>query len=202
MAAVIIAAFWAVRIVTRNRDWRDNVAFYTATLAISPDAYYIHNNLGTEYWEQVTIRRPQTNGTPRYAWRPRASTLCTTSAWWPSRKRHYRQAEILFLRALAIRPNYSDAHLDLGENLRSHGQAQEAEAQLRAAENLSPLSVRAHNTLSEFYLDRRRLEESEAEARRSVEIEPTPQGYWDLGLAEWLKGDRAAPSTLFWTRRR
>ena len=61
------------------------------------------------------------------------------------------------MRALAIRPNYSDAHLDLGKTYEATGGLQEAEAQLRAAENLSPLSVRAHNALSEFYFDRRQL---------------------------------------------
>ena len=45
----------AFRIVARNRDWRDNLTFYTATLAVSPDAYYIHNNLGTVYWAQGNI---------------------------------------------------------------------------------------------------------------------------------------------------
>ena len=51
VAAGLIAALCMLRIVTRNRDWRDNFTFYTATLAVSPDAYYIHNNLGTVYWD-------------------------------------------------------------------------------------------------------------------------------------------------------
>ena len=79
-----------------------------------------------------------------------------------------------------------DAHLDLGKTYEATGRLSDAEAQLTAAESLSPLSVRVHLALSEFYFDRRRLPESEAEAHRSVEIEPTPQGYWDLGLAEWV----------------
>ena len=112
-------------------------------------------------------------------------------------EKHYPEAENLFLRALAIRPNYMDAHLDLGKTYEATGRLKEAEAQLLTAENLSPLSVRAHNALSEFYFDRRQLRESEAEARRSVEIEPTPQGYWDLGLAEWLKGDRSGAERAF-----
>ena len=66
-----------------------------------------------------------------------------------------------------------------------------------AAEKLSPLNVRVRNTLSEFYFDQRRLPEAEAEARRSLEIEPTTQGNWDLGLAEWLKGDRPAAERAF-----
>jgi Flp pilus assembly protein TadD len=74
---------------------------------------------------------------------------------------------------------------------------EEAEAQLRTAEELAPLSVRAHNALSEFYFDRRQLRQSEAEARRSVEIEPTSDGYWDLGLVEWLEGDRMGAERAF-----
>ena len=55
LAAGLIATLWVFRIVTRNRDWRDNVTFYAATLAISPGAYHIHNNLGTVYWDQGNI---------------------------------------------------------------------------------------------------------------------------------------------------
>ena len=65
------------------------------------------------------------------------------------------------------------------------------------AENLSPLKVRAHNALSEFYFDRQQAGEAEAEARRSVEIQPTPQGDWDLGLAEWRQGNFAGAERAF-----
>lgn len=112
-------------------------------------------------------------------------------------EKRYPEAENLFLRALAIQPNYMDAHLDLGKTYEATGLLKQAEAHLLTAENLAPLSVRAHNALSEFYFDRRQLRGSEAEARRSVEIEPTPQGYWDLGLAEWMKGDRSGTEHAF-----
>ena len=55
VAACVLAMLAVLRITTRNGDWRDNVTFYTATLAVSPGAYYIHNNLGTEYWNQGNI---------------------------------------------------------------------------------------------------------------------------------------------------
>ena len=35
------------------------------------------------------------------------------------------------------------------------------------------------------------------EARRSVEIQPTTQGEWDLGLARWMKGDRSGAERAF-----
>jgi tetratricopeptide (TPR) repeat protein len=197
IAAGLIATLGVARIVTRNRDWRNNLTFYTATLAISPDAYYIHNNLGTVYWAQGNIPAAEKEWrtalrlapTSEYAWRNLGMAAIA--------QKQYREAEDFSLRALAIRPNYSDAHLDLGKTYRDTGRLQEAEAQFRAAENLSPLSFVVHNTLSEFYFDQRRLPEAEAEARRSVEVEPTPEGYWDLGLVEWLKGDRGGAERAF-----
>ena len=41
------------------------------------------------------------------------------------------------------------------------------------------------------------LDKAEEQARRSVEIQPTTQGEWDLGLAEWMKGDRVGAERAF-----
>jgi len=197
LAAGLIATLWVFRIVTRNRNWRDNITFYTATLAVSPDAYYIHNNLGTVYWGQGNISAAEKEWRTALRLAPASEYVLHNLGLVANAEKHYPEAQDLFLRALAIRPNYSDAHLDLGRTYEAMGRLQEAETQLRAAESLSPLSLRAHNALSEFYFDRRRLRESEAEARRSVEIEPTPQGDWDLGLVEWLQGNRSGAERAF-----
>jgi tetratricopeptide (TPR) repeat protein len=197
VAAGLIAVCCVLRIVIRNRDWRDNITFYTATLKISPEAYHIHNNLGTVYWAQGNIPAAEAEWRTTLRLAPTDEYALHNLGLAENEEKHYRVAEVLFLRALAIRPNYSDAHLDLGKTYEALGRLPEAEAQLRAAEDLAPLSVRAHNALSEFYFDRRRLPESEAQARRSVEIVPTPQGYWDLGLAEWLKRDRRGAESAF-----
>jgi len=197
LAAVVIMTLGAFRIVKRNRDWHDNVTFYTATLAVSPDAYYIHNNLGTEYWQQGNMAAAENEWRTALRLAPTSEFVLHNLGLVADAQKHYPEAEGLYLRALEVRPNYSDAHLDLGKTYEAMGRLQEAESQLRAAEYLSPLSVRAHNALSELYFDRRQLPEAEAEARRSVEIEPTPQGYWDLGLAEWVRGDRHGAERAF-----
>ncbi|MGO8790016.1 MAG: tetratricopeptide repeat protein [Terriglobia bacterium] len=197
VAVGLIATLCVIRIATRNRDWRDNLTFYTATLAVSPDAYYIHNNLGTVYWLQGNIPAAALEWRTALRLAPESEFALHNLGLVANERKNYREAEILFLHALAIRPNYSDAHLDLGKAYEATGRLQEAEAQFRAAESLSPLNLRVHNTLSEFYFDRRRLRESEDEARRSVEIEPTPEGYWDLGLVEWLQGNLTGAEHAF-----
>ena len=197
VVAGVLAVLCLVRIVTRNRDWHDNITFYNATLAVSPRAYYIHNNLGTVYWAQGNVAAADKEWRIALRLTPTNEYVLHNLGLVALTEKQYPQAEAFFLRALAIRPDYSDAHLDLGRTYQAAGRMQDAEKQLTAAVGLSPLNVRAHNTLSEFYFDRRRLPEAEAEARRSVNIEPTVQGYWDLGLAEWVQGNRPGAERAF-----
>ena len=112
-------------------------------------------------------------------------------------EKDYPRARAFFRAALIMQPNYSDAHLDLGVTYQAMGMPEKAETQFIKAERLSPLNVRLHNTMSEFYLDQRDLDKAEEQARRSVEIQPTTQGEWDLGLAEWMKGDRVGAERAF-----
>jgi protein O-mannosyl-transferase len=196
-AACLLAALCTFRIVTRNRDWRDDATLYTRTLEVSPNAYYIHNNLGTVYW-----RRGDREGAGK-EWRealqlaPNSEYVLHNLGLLAMEEKHYEEAEGFFLRALQIRPNYMDAHLNLGKTYEAMERLQDAELQLRAAVALSPLSVRAHNTLGEFLFDRRRLSEAEVEFRRALEIEPTRDSYWDLGLVDWMRGDRAGAERAF-----
>jgi tetratricopeptide (TPR) repeat protein len=197
VAAGMIAVLCVFRIVTRNRDWRDNVTFYTSAITNSPDAYYMHNNLGTVYWGQGNFAAAEKEWRIAVRLAPGSEYVWHNLGLVANAKKNYPQAVACYSRALALQPKYADAHLDLGIVYKATGRLKEAEAELRTAENLAPLNVRAHNTLSEFYLDQRQADEAEAEARRSVEIVPTPQGNWDLGLAEWLKGDRKGAERAF-----
>ena len=197
IAAGLLASLCVVRIVTRNRDWRDNLTLYGATLEIAPDAYYIHNNLGAEYWARGNIAAAQKEWQIVLRLAPTSEYALHNLGMVANAQRHYGEAEEFFLRALAIRPNYSAAYLDLGKTYQATGRLKAAEAQFRAAEKLSPLSFLVHNALSDLYLEQRRLDESEAQARRSVEIQPTPEAYWDLGLVAWLREDRSGAERAF-----
>jgi tetratricopeptide (TPR) repeat protein len=197
LAAALIATLWAVRIVARNREWHDNLTFFTATLKVSPDAYYMHNNLGTEYWQMGNIPAAKKEWITALKLSPKSEFVLHNLGLVAHAEGNYPKARAFYLYALTIRPNYMDAHLDLGKTYDAMGLLDNAKAEFIEAEKLSPLSARVHITLSEFYLDRRELNEAEAEARRSVEIQPTTQGEWDLGLAKWLQDDRAGAERAF-----
>ena len=53
---------------------------------------------------------------------------------------------------MRLRPNYTDAHLNLGRLYEDMGRNRDAEIQLQAAAALAPLDVGARNELGKFYL--------------------------------------------------
>jgi tetratricopeptide (TPR) repeat protein len=186
-AALLLAMLSLIRIVIRNRDWKDDTTFCRSTLAMSPEAFLIRNNLGVIYWNQGETKAAEQEWRKAYELAPEHELILHNLGLAALQEKRYDEAVGYFQRALAVRADYADAHLDLGRTYREMGQLDDAELQLRAATALSPLSVRGHNTLGELYFDERRLNEAEKEFHLSIESEPTREGYWDLGFVYWMK---------------
>lgn len=74
--------------------------------------------------------------------------------------------------ALAINPNFFDAHVGLGVALSVLGTLDEAEASFRKAVALKPDSSEAHNNLGRILLDQGRAHEAEASIRRALALDP------------------------------
>jgi tetratricopeptide (TPR) repeat protein len=55
IAASAIIAGLALLTVARNPVWRDEKTFYTSTLAVSPDASMMHQNLGRVYYQEKNL---------------------------------------------------------------------------------------------------------------------------------------------------
>jgi protein O-mannosyl-transferase len=179
--AVALAASCCVRIVARNRDWRGDIQLYTVTLAASPDAYPIRNNLGTVYWHLGNIRAAEREWNEALPFNPQNAIVLNNLGLICAQEKRYNDAIEYFLRAIRLKPNYTDPHLNLGSAYMEIGRTEAAELQLRAAVALSPLNTRAHNELGKLYLGAGRLSEAEEQFRRSVESEPNVVAYDSLG---------------------
>ena len=55
-AFAVVVALSVVRIVVRNRDWRDELTFYTRTLAISPNSFEMRESLGVVYYNRGDLK--------------------------------------------------------------------------------------------------------------------------------------------------
>ena len=176
-----VAALAATRIVLRNRDWRNDVVLYTRTLAVSPDAYPIRNNLGTVYWMQGNVAAAEREWRATLEANPANAIVLNNLGLVMSKEKRFPEAVAFFRRAMRRKPNYTDPHLNLGSVLRQMGDDSQAELQLRAAVALSPLNTHARNALGQLYLDSGRWSAAAEEFHHSVESEPNPVGYDALG---------------------
>jgi len=191
------AAGCVVRVVTRNPVWRDDMRLYTRTLAVSPNAYYMHNNLGVVYWSQADLKSAEREWTEALRLAPNATIVLDNLAMFNLTFRHYDESVGYSLRSLAVDPNNPEAHINLGSAYLETGNIEQAELELRAAVALAPLDAKARAALGELYLKQLHLPEAEEQFRRSLEAQPNLRGYVGLGIVRWRRGDRQQAERLF-----
>jgi Flp pilus assembly protein TadD len=189
LAAIPLAVLAVARVVTRNRDWKNETTLYQRTLAVSPDAYVIHTNLGKIYWEhgQSDLAEQEWQTAARLC--PNVPVTLNNLALLLTSEHRYDEAVSDLKRSLQISPDDTMAHIDLGIAYDEMGRSQDAEQELRTAVRLSPLSVLARNRLGEIYNTEGRFADAEAQFRASLRIEPNLGAWLGLGLARWRQGD-------------
>lgn len=195
-ALLLIAGAYITRIVTRNPDWSDDVALYTKTLAFSPDAYHIRNNLGTVLWRQGNVAGAEQEWQRALANQPKNAIVLNNLGLVRSHQKRYEEAMEYFRRAMRLKPIYTDPHLNLGITLLEM-ENPEAEVHLRAAVALAPLNVDARNKLGKLYLDSGRWEKAKEQFTHSVENQPNATGLEGLGEIEARHGDLALAEARF-----
>jgi Tfp pilus assembly protein PilF len=176
-----VAALGTLRIIIRNRDWRNDVVLYTRTLEQSPGAYPILNNLGTVYWQDGQIDQAEDVWRRAIAVAPGSAIVLNNLGLVASRRKRYEDAVSLFTRAIALKPNYTDPHLNLGATERALGFRDVAEVELRRAAALSPLNEPAHRELGELLLEEGRVGEAADQFRAALGSTPTAPAYDGLG---------------------
>jgi protein O-GlcNAc transferase len=94
------------------------------------------------------------------------------------------EAEASYRRALQIKPDFAEAHSNLGITLHNLGRLDEAEASYRNALQLEPDYAEAHWSLGYILHKLGRLNEAEASYRRALLIKPDiAEAHSNLGVA-------------------
>jgi tetratricopeptide (TPR) repeat protein len=86
-------------------------------------------------------------------------------------------------RAIALKPDFAEAHYNLANALKSLHRLEEAASAYRSALLLRPGLMPAHHNLGSTLLELGRAEEAAASFRRALACEATSAGERDLGLA-------------------
>jgi tetratricopeptide (TPR) repeat protein len=192
----IVAILCVVKIVTRNRVWRDDATFYRSTLAAQPDAIALRINLGAVYWNLGSPDQAEAEWREALRRAPDHWLILNNLGLVMARKKRYGEAIDDFQRSIRLRPNYADSHMNLGRIYAETGATEKAEAQLTAAVALAPLYVQARNELAKFYFDAGRFAEAEQQFRNSASSGGTTQAWNCLGeiyrgWKRWPDAERA-----------
>ena len=96
--------------------------------------------------------------------------------------RNLQEAELLLRKAIAIKPDFPEAHYNLGNTLTDLGELQEAELSLRQAIELKPNYAKAHSNLGIVFRSLGKLQEAELSTRKAIELKPDfSQAHYNLG---------------------
>jgi tetratricopeptide (TPR) repeat protein len=185
----ILLALCCFRIVTRNRDWKNDVTIYTNTLAACPDAFYVRVWLGGAYWDMGNTESAEAELDRALELAPHDAAAIRNLGVVHLKKQRYSEAIEFLKEAVGFDPDNADGHLYLGITYTETHSPELAEPELRAAVSLSPLNSNARNALGKLYLDEGRRAEAEEQFRRSLELEPNITGYSNLGVIHWERGE-------------
>ena len=193
----VVAVLCGLRIVTRNRVWRNEIVFYTTTLAASPDAVPIYNNLGSVYWNRGDVESAEREWRLAFEFVPDSPTLLNNLGLVYTRRKEYPKAVEYFKRSIREKPVFPDPHLNLGVAYQEMGLNAEAELQYRAAMGLAPLNVHIRNRLGGLYLNEGRIREAEEQFATSSAIAPNVVAYDALGEIFLRRGVPALAEQAF-----
>ena len=197
ISAVAIASLCTLRIIRRNRDWHDDETFYKATLALQPDAYIMHVNLAAVFLDRDNLDNAEQELRAVEKIAPDYPLILDDFGLLHLKRKHYDQALGYLIRSILMDPKEPQTHLYLAEVYDLTKQADYAEKEYLTAIDLSPLSMRAHAGLGEFYFDHGRLQEAEKQFQESLRAAKTLRGYWGLGLVCWREGRYAEAERAF-----
>lgn len=171
VAAVALVALSVVT-VQQTAVWRDSISLFEHTIAVEPDSWVAHYNLGNAYedlgrHEDAVARFRETiRLRPEFA---RAHNNLANAL-----DEMGRTAEALpsYERAVQLKPDLVEAYNNLGIAYAAAGRHEAGETALRTAVRLRPGFTEAHLNLAIGLRERGRLEEAKAEADVAVSQRP------------------------------
>jgi Flp pilus assembly protein TadD len=132
-ALVLLSVAFAVRAQARNREWRDDIAFFRTTIEDAPDAPLLLNNLGIAEHRAGDLDNAERHLRRAAANRRASGAVQNNLALLLREKGKLEEAAKAFEEALRIDPERADIHFNVGETYLRTGHWPEAALSLRRA---------------------------------------------------------------------
>jgi tetratricopeptide (TPR) repeat protein len=179
LAGAIVALYGSLTLM-RNPVWRDEKSFCMATLAVSPDAAMMHQNLGIVYYKERNFSAALTEFEAARAGCARAfipsvrdayNALIGVSTVYSDVGR-LEEAWRSASEARSLDPDWGEAYFLLGTIRSRQGRDAEAEPLLRRAVELNPADLEARVNLGSVLFFREKPAEAEEHFQAALKLEP------------------------------
>jgi tetratricopeptide (TPR) repeat protein len=183
LVGVMVGMLYAARIVIRDRDWNNDIVFYTRTLEFEPEPS-LFVNLGVVLAHQGRIDEAVAQYSEALHLKPDYADAHYNLGNALARQGRIDEAVAQYSEALRIEPGYPDAHNNLGLALAAQGRINEAMAQYSEALRLKPDYPEAHYNLGLALATQGRIHEAMAQYSEALRLKPDyPEAHNNLGNA-------------------
>jgi protein O-mannosyl-transferase len=193
----VVLALYAIRTVTRNRDWRDSFALFSAGVRVSSHSARAQGAMGTQF---AHLAEAEPDSLRRAGWyrlaRDRYQTMVDidpddAEGWYGLGTVRMALGDStaalpLFRETIRRRPNYAPAYTNIGVIHFRRGDLDSAESYFRASLVADSLSVDALADLGAVHLVRGQAREAIALFDRALALEPGRRSALENRRKAWL----------------
>ena len=140
--------FFSVLTISRNPAWKDSYTLYQTDIVKSPNSAKLNYHYGLELVKQGVDGKTAED------------------------KAYLAQAKQQFEKALQIRPEYGDAHAQLGLAFYREKQKDKAMASYKKSLSYKPNNAKVYSNMGIIYFEAQQLDKAEEVYRKSVKIDP------------------------------
>ncbi|HPS19910.1 MAG TPA: tetratricopeptide repeat protein [Candidatus Omnitrophota bacterium] len=175
LTAVLLTAAVPYGIITinRNKDWKDEISFFTSTLKFHPNNARLYLNLGNTYYEKDDHIKAIEQYQKAISINPKFDSAYGNIGSSYMALGDFAKAEQYLNTAIQIQPNFPIAHYNLGIIYSEKGDKTKAIEELKTSVSQLPQFFQAWNMLGDIYLRSGNTQEARNAFSRSLQIMPS-----------------------------
>jgi protein O-mannosyl-transferase len=171
LAGVTVGMLYAARIVIRDRDWNNDIVFYTRTLEFAPDPH-LFLNLGVALANRGRIDEAMAQYSEALRLKPDFPKAHVNLGVALAGQGRLNEAIAQLSEALRLQPDFPEARVNLGAALARQGRFDEAIAQYSEALRLKPDFLAARLNLGNALARQGRIDEAIAQYSELLRLRP------------------------------
>jgi tetratricopeptide (TPR) repeat protein len=183
LVGVTVGMLYAGRIVIRDRDWNNDIVFFTRTLELEPEPS-LFVNLGRALAVEGRTDEAMAQYSEALRLEPGNPEAHNNLGIALAGQGRIDEAIAQSSEAVRLEPHNPEAHNSLGIALAAQGRIDEAIAQFSEALRLEPDYLQSHLNLGKVLARQGRIDEAVAQYSEALRIQPDlPQAHFNLGNA-------------------